>query len=1063
MTIHKVNKNQSLPDQKEKHELEYFFNASLELLCIADLNGQFLKLNKQWETALGYSINELIGENFFKFIHPEDIESTREAVKDLRNEKEILNFVNRYRTKNHTYIHLEWRSLAVKGKILASARDITSKIEMENQLKEQERFLSSIIQNQQELICRFSHDLRLTYANNTLLSFFGLDWNEMTKAYYSSLLPSMEIGRIIRRIKKVTNTSPSYTTQVDVFNQKEDLKSIEWTISGIFDEENHLTQYQAIGRDITDKIEFDKTLKEQIRYQEKLADLSSDFVNVNLHNFDCKINQMLKSLGILFHADRSYLFLYSSDMNSISNAYEWCLDHNSSQKDRLQNISLNKFPWFKNQLDDQKQIIISDVNLLPQEAQPEKEEFKSQKIRSLAILPVSNQKTRIGFFGFDYMDVKYEWQPHQLNFLQLLSNIIADTFIKVSHEKRIQYLSDMQSILMKISTRYINLPLEKADESINQALAEIGNFVGLDRAYIFDYNWDNNDCSNTYEWCSEGIEPQIDYLQNVPLNDITYWVNTHKKGEIMIIPDVNSLPDGDGVKEILQPQSIKSLLALPMMDGDSCIGFIGFDSVKNHHDYNQKEITLLEIFSQMIVNIKKRINQEEELKRTKELAEAANKAKSGFLSNISHEIRTPLNAIIGFSEILYYNIKDKKQQSQLRSICNSGKALLGIINDILDLSKIEAGKMNIKKKSISIHDFIHDLYYLYLSKCHKKNIGFSLTINPELPSYLHLDYTRTYQVISNLLDNAVKFTHTGKVDFTVDYQPKTQNFINLIIVIKDTGIGIAEEDIKNIFKPFFQPIDQKEEIYQGTGLGLSICKQIIDSLGGNIKAESKKDTGTTFTIELSNVLIGKEPSENIATTSIRKSIEDFEPATILIADDNLENRILLKDILEINQKLKLVEAENGQQAVEMAQKYHPDIIFMDIRMPVLDGIEATRLLRQDEQFIKTPVIAISAFSTSIKESLLDVSLFDLALHKPINIKDIISSLSNFLKRKYSQPLELKEKLNQFKSIQEKTLDINELKMLIDLLEKDFSPIYHDLLLKNNISLIQQFANDLNDL
>lgn len=385
------------------------------------------------------------------------------------------------------------------------------------------------------------------------------------------------------------------------------------------------------------------------------------------------------------------------------------------------------------------------------------------------------------------------------------------------------------------------------------------------------------------------------------------------------------------------------------------------------------------------------------IEKAKQLAEMASKAKSEFLAHMSHEIRTPMNAILGFTEILQQKITDPTHIRHLQAISSGGKALLGIINDILDLSKIEAGKMELHFHSVNLHALLNEVAQIFKHRTQEKQIEFLLEIDPAVPRGLVLDDIRMRQILINLVGNAVKFTDRGYVKLHVKRCDKklSTSETDLIFIVEDSGIGIPQDQIDLIFEAFEQQKNQDLNKYGGTGLGLTITSRLVAMMGGNITVESNVDTGSKFIVSLSNIKIaGGDFSDQVQISQDVDSIL-FNPALLLLADDIHTNRDLVKSMLEDTQ-LEIIEAINGEEAIQMARQYLPDLILMDIKMPLMDGFQAIKILKNDENLKRVPVVAFTA--SALKEDQIKVLIagFNGCLTKPVSKEDLITEFKKYL-------------------------------------------------------------------
>ncbi len=425
-----------------------------------------------------------------------------------------------------------------------------------------------------------------------------------------------------------------------------------------------------------------------------------------------------------------------------------------------------------------------------------------------------------------------------------------------------------------------------------------------------------------------------------------------------------------------------------------------------------------------------------ELKRAWTEAERANAAKSTFLASMSHEIRTPINAIIGFTELLGRELQDSQLSGYLTSIKSSSKTLLSLIDDILDLSKIEAGELSLKPEFIDLRSILEEIKNVFSFKMQQKHLKFEINASEDLPKLLMLDELRVRQILLNLIGNAYKFTDNGGVLLNCQINNKYVNanntYIELSLEVSDTGIGISKEYQKKIFEAFKQQDQQDSRKYGGTGLGLAITKRLVEILDGSIALKSKLGRGSSFYVTIPNILVGSQ-KDSEPTTQKQSEKVVFKDSTILIADDVITNRELLKNIIK-GDKITFIEAINGEQAIKLAEEKKPDLALLDLNMPKADGFEVAKYMKTHNNLNKIPIIAISATKISKKEYD-QAQYFDVFLSKPFNIKDLAHYLKKFLpykKVKKEKPVTKKSR-KLFKNLSEsdKLVLAKEIKILLE--------------------------------
>jgi two-component system, sensor histidine kinase and response regulator len=639
----------------------------------------------------------------------------------------------------------------------------------------------------------------------------------------------------------------------------------------------------------------------------------------------------------------------------------------------------------------------------------EREALREMGAESYLAIPLKNRRNEV-LGHLAVIDTRPKnWQERDFGILrifaarstaeierQLAEQEMAQANVELA--RRVQ----LETLVAETSTRFMSIESDSIDAEIVRALGAMGRFIGSDRGVVFRFDADRRRALLSHEWSlqpgppvrtlvpeltREGVPEVFDhFLRKLPVNAAR--------------PEL--LPPGfDKLNRLLGSAAATSRIAVPMVSANEAIGFLGFHSLSIERHWPEEDLRLMRLLSEILSGALIRRDTEAALQRAKEMAESASRAKSEFLASMSHELRTPLNGILGYAQLMRRDpTLSSDHQESVSLIESCGEHLLTLIGEVLDLAKIEAGRMDIDAATVTLDDFLHQVADVARIRATQAGLRFTCETLTALPPAIITDERKLRQILLNLLGNAVKFTDQGSVCFRVAAESLAGAGCRLRFDVVDSGIGIETEQTERIFDPFHQ-VRQRERPVEGTGLGLAISRKLILLMGGTLTVTSTPGVGSTFTVSID------VQRADAATARARRATPAIvgyngRRRRILVVDDKADNRQIIGRLLK-SLGFEVDEAGDGAEAIEVAVRRQPDLIFMDLVMPVMDGIEAIRAIRNNNgELARVPIIAVSASAFNDTRAQSAEVGCDAFIAKPIRLDEVINALSNHLRLEWTR-------------------------------------------------------------
>ena len=707
----------------------------------------------------------------------------------------------------------------------------------------------------------------------------------------------------------------------------------------------------TVFQDISEQLAAEATLKASERrlvaQSDALTDLTARHIDP-ANRFEDRLRSILEISAQALDVDRLSMWRVDDERLAIR-----CIGLHLRAQGRYESGALvhrHEAPSYFNAIECDRVVAATDASVDPRTREFDERYLAPNHIGAMLDVPLRHDNTTVGVLCAEHVGGTRAWTVDEQNFAMSVANLIV---VAIAEEERRQALGRLAE-----SEARARLIVDTAHDA----------FIGIDSAGNITA-W-NAQAETTFGWTHEEAVGR-NLAETIIPHAFRDGHNAgmrrfHQTGEA---PVVNQRLELRALHRSGREFPIELTITSPM-------------GVKNGF-----------FFGAFLRDISDRRERDAELHRAKESAEAATRAKSEFLANMSHELRTPLNGVLGYAQLLQRDrTMNATQREALEAIAKCGSQLLDLINDVLDLSKIEAGRLDIEEGPTDLSKLITDLTYVVAETASRKGLQLTMTVGADVPSCVVLDGRHLRQVLLNLVGNAIKFTAAGNVQLAI---ARADDGV-LAFEVSDTGIGIESEGLKAIFDAFVQT--RTGAAAGGTGLGLTICDHLIRKMGGELQVESAPGEGSRFFFTLPlipSLETDMSPRDAHAAVPLDARLAEGEELTALVVDDSTANRRILAGLLE-SAGVQVITAAGGLEAIELARAHRPEVIFMDLKMPDLDGLEATRRLRQDAATATIPVIAVTASAFGdIRQTARDAGCVDY-LSKPVRAQSLFAMLQTHL-------------------------------------------------------------------
>jgi PAS domain S-box-containing protein len=1036
---------------ESEHKYRNVVENVKEVIFQIDKYGCFLFLNAAWTDILGFQVTESIGCSIVDFVFPDDSDEFASLLATkLSTTNDSFHCEIRFVSMNG---QTRWIEMTTKiGREIdtygayGTLQDITVRKLAEEELLRKTTELENFFDVSLDLLCIADMKGNMVKANRAWEDILGYPMEKISTGNFFDLIHPDDMNATIGAVSLLSLQFPINTFVNRYLSANGAIHILEWRAVPFG------KMIYAGARDITERRRAEEFEEEMLKLSPKLTGLMTDEIS-------SAIQMALEQVAKFLKADRAYVFEFDDSNTTMSNTYEWCSSGIASRLAEYQNIAIDEFPQSIRTILNHQNVIIDSVSDLPDHWEQERDRLNNMGIKSLLAMPLVAENKVVGFAGLDSMRSYREFSSSEMNTLKVWCSMIASLIRNQRSERllaqtRQNFENFFNSIDDFIWVFDANGGIIHANKAVNQRLGfgprdipnmNIASVHSIESKKLVDevvfkmsigeidhYNiplitktgglipvetivkpgfWNGNPVMF-------GVSKDLSAIQQ---SEQKFASAFHSNSAIMAISrldngkyiDVNSsfcelvgyakqviLENTNRTISFFKDEGLWPIIIDKLTKGIEVrrqeVEVKGQDDISKMV-FLSAEIIYLNTIACVLtvaVDITERKMMEKELESARFEAEKANMAKSEFLSRMSHELRTPLNSILGFAQLLEMGELRGTQPKSVGHIIKSGKHLLQLINEVLDISKIESGKILVSIEPVEIFNSIAEAVGSVQPLADSNNITITNIAAGNAPLFVMADKQRLLQVLLNLLNNAIKYNKpNGLVEVSCRYSADKSK---VRILVHDSGIGIAHNDIGRLFTPF-ERIGAEKTAVEGTGLGLSVVKKLMLAMEGDVGCNSTQGIGSTFWIELNVTSNSSANMVNLSTSDGILHLQSPKTGTVIYIEDNQQNIDLMRQVFQaFLPNLKLITDTLGGNAVSLALKFNPKLILLDLDLPDMHGSDVLSALKSNNQLANIPVVIVSADAMVFSDNKTLIGQVEHFVAKPFDIIKIVDAIDGLV-------------------------------------------------------------------